>query len=99
MQTTEDTIQAILERNRRVEIDKAWEVSLARRGFIALVTYCAALLLFWSAALPIPLLQALIPAGAYLLSTLSLPWVKRWWMGKRTLSQPSPSAEGEGFTS
>ncbi|MBI2636510.1 hypothetical protein HYW84_04280 [Candidatus Peregrinibacteria bacterium] len=79
MNSVEEKIQALIERNRRVEIDKAWETSFTRRVFIAVVTYSAAALLFWSAGLPTPLLQALIPSAAYFISTLSLPWVKRWW--------------------
>ncbi|TSC97029.1 MAG: Uncharacterized protein Greene101449_1332 [Candidatus Peregrinibacteria bacterium Greene1014_49] len=83
MANSETDITAILERNKRVELDKAWEVSLTRRGFIALLTYGITALLFWMNGLPRPLLQALIPAMAYVLSTLSLPWLKRWWMGEK----------------
>ena len=80
MQNTGKDLRAILERNKRVEIDKACEISITRRGFIALLTYGITALLFWINALPRPLLQALIPTAAYLLSTLSLPWLKKWWM-------------------
>ena len=80
MHSTEEQLQAILDRNRRVEIDKAWEVSLTRRGFIALLIYATTAFLFWINRLPVPLLQALIPSAAFVLSTLSLPWVKRWWV-------------------
>ena len=83
MHSTEEQLQAILDRNRRVEIDKAWEVSLARRGFIALLTYGTTAFLFWINGLPAPLLQALIPSAAFVLSTLSLPWVKKWWVIKK----------------
>jgi len=80
MESLEAAVQAILERNRRVEAEKAWEVSITRRLFIALMTYAGAVLLFWSLGLPTPLLQAFIPSIAYFFSTLSLPWVKEWWM-------------------
>lgn len=73
-------ISRIIERNKRVELDKAWETSILRRSFIALLTYAITALLFWINDLPIPFLQGLIPAAAYLLSTLSLPWLKRRWM-------------------
>ena len=80
MANSDTDIQMILERNKRVELDKAWEVSLIRRGFIAVLTYVITALLFWINNLPIPFLQALIPAAAYMVSTLSLPWLKKIWM-------------------
>ncbi len=73
-------LQAIKARNLRVETDKAWERSLTRRLFIAAVTYGTATLFLWSIDGSMPLLNALVPTGGYFLSTLSLPWVKRWWM-------------------
>lgn len=82
MANSDTDIQMIMERNKRVEQDKAWEVSLTRRGFIALLTYAITALLFWINELPIPFLQALIPATAYLVSTLSLPWLKKRWQQK-----------------
>ena len=78
--TLEKRLRTIEERNVRVEAEKAWEKSFTRRLFLALMTYVAAMLLFWSLGLPAPLFQALIPSAAYLLSTLSLPWLKKWWM-------------------
>ena len=82
MANSDTDIQMIMERNKRVEQDKAWEVSLTRRGFIALLTYAITALLFWINELQIPFLQALIPATAYLVSTLSLPWLKKRWQQK-----------------
>ncbi len=75
----EREIEAIKERNRKVELDKAWEISWARRGFILIVTYGIAgiwLVLIHDAS---PWLKALVPAGGYLLSTLSVPIVRRMW--------------------
>src|SRR3989338_6182748 len=56
--------------------------SLTRRGFIALLTYAGAYLFIRINAFPSPELQALIPAGAYILSTLTLPPLKKWWMDR-----------------
>jgi len=84
MTNLEYQLQAILARNRRVESDKAWERSLTRRGFIALLTYAGAYLFIRINAFPSPELQALIPAGAYILSTLTLPPLKKWWMDRNT---------------
>ena len=75
----QDQIRFILERNARVELDKAWEVSLTRRLSIAALTYISAGALLWSIGIPLPFLSALIPSGAYLLSMLSLPWVRKLW--------------------
>ena len=75
-------ITEILERNMRVEADKAWERSWTRRGFIALLTYAGAYLLMRLNALQNPEFQALIPSGAYILSTLTLPPLKRWWLAR-----------------
>ena len=73
-------IKAIHERNRRVEADKAWETSAFRRLLIAAATYGMAFLLMLQLQLPNPALNALIPATAYAVSTLSLPFIKRWWI-------------------
>jgi hypothetical protein len=80
MENPEAEIQAILERNKRVELDKAWEVSWFRRLIITALTYAGALLFIWSFTNDLLWWNAAVPAGAYLLSTLSLPWLKRWWM-------------------
>ena len=80
MQNLEANIRALEERNKRVEKDKAWEISFTRRGFIAGITYVAALLFIKLNGIPNAALQALIPAGAYVLSTLSLPPLKQWWL-------------------
>ena len=81
-------IREIRERNRRVEIDKAWETSLTRRGFIAGITYLTALLFLWLNGNAAPLINALVPAGGYVLSTLSLPWLKQCWTIR--ISRASP---------
>ena len=78
----EREIGIIQERNARVEADKAWETSLTRRVFIAVVTYLIAA--SWLAIIGESMiwLKAVVPTGGYLLSTLSLPFVRKWWVGK-----------------
>jgi len=78
MQSVED----ILQRNSKVEADKAWETSNTRRGIIVLVTYTVASIFMWQIGVDEPMINALVPTGGYLLSTLSLPIVKRWWIKK-----------------
>lgn len=83
---TQEEIQtevlAIKERNRRVEGDKAWEISWMRRVFIAAVTYLTAGIWLMLIHDTYPWLKALVPAAGYLLSTLSLPFIKSWWLNK-----------------
>tara|TARA_Y100000310_G_C20593370_1_gene769252 strand:+ start:785 stop:1030 length:246 start_codon:yes stop_codon:yes gene_type:complete len=74
------TIKSIQERNRRVESDKAWETSIMRRGIIALGTYAIAWWFMAKIGVPSPHLNALVPTGGYVLSTLSLPYIKDWWL-------------------
>lgn len=77
----EKEVEQIKERNRRVEADKAWETSWTRRLFIAMVTYAAALVwLVWIDE-PAAWLKAFVPAVAYFLSTLTLPALRKWWIG------------------
>ncbi|HLC67018.1 MAG TPA: hypothetical protein VJK52_05255 [Candidatus Nanoarchaeia archaeon] len=75
-----NNLRAIHERNRRVEADKAWEVSKTRRAIIALMTYFVVVLFLWLIHAPRPWLNALVPAFGYLLSTLTLPMMKKWWI-------------------
>ena len=82
---SETQINTILERNKRVEQDKAWETSIYRRLIIALMTYIIAVLFLWLIKSENYLLTALVPTGGYLLSTLSLSIIKEWWIKKRLL--------------
>lgn len=79
----ESEIRRIQERNARVESDKAWETSFTRRGTIAFGTYLTSFLLFLMIDAPDPHLAALIPALAFLLSTLTLPVFKNLWLRRR----------------
>ena len=72
----------IKERNARVEADKAWETSWVRRLFIAFVTYVIAAFYMHYAGLGNAYLGAFVPTGGYLLSTLSLPFIKKIWINK-----------------
>lgn len=80
--TINQDIQAIKDRNARVEMDKAWETSFTRRAFITIVTYCFAALYMILAGFPNPFLGAFVPALGYVLSTISLPFVRKLWLKK-----------------
>jgi hypothetical protein len=78
-----DEIESIRERNRRVELDKAWETSGMRRGIIVLTTYLVVSLFLFIIDDRNPLVHALVPVAGYLLSTWSMPFMKRWWIQKQ----------------
>ena len=73
-------LNTILERNARVEADKAWETSWTRKLFIAGITYVVVTLYLPVLGFEKSYLHALVPVCGYLLSTLSLPIVKTWWI-------------------
>jgi hypothetical protein len=76
----DDEIKKIKERNKRVEFDKAWETSIARRVLIAILTYAVIVLFFWVADLPKPFINPIVPTAGFVLSTLSLPLFKKFWL-------------------
>ena len=73
-------IELIKERNRRVEIDKAWETSKTRRTVIALMTYFVIVIFLYIIDVANPWLIALVPTIGYILSTLTLPFFKKTWI-------------------
>ncbi|KKU09656.1 MAG: hypothetical protein UX13_C0034G0003 [Candidatus Woesebacteria bacterium GW2011_GWB1_45_5] len=76
-------IEKIKERNKRVEADKAWEISWTRRIFIAVSTYVLISIFLIIIRVEKPFLSAVIPAVAYLLSTFSLTILKSHWLKNR----------------
>lgn len=80
MEHIEAQLQVIKERNLRVEADKAWETSTFRRLLIAAITYVVASLALYIIGAPNFYLGAIIPTLGFLLSTLTLPYIKRWWL-------------------
>ncbi len=75
-------IQAIQERNKRVEADKAWETSKTRKAIIAIMTYIIIVIFLNLIKAPYPYLNALIPTAGFLLSTLTLRYCKKIWTQK-----------------
>jgi hypothetical protein len=73
-------LDEIKRRNRRVELNKAWETSWTRRGLILVLTYGVVLSFFLIAGFPNPWLSAIVPSLGFLLSTLTLSAVKGWWI-------------------
>ncbi|MFH0961196.1 MAG: hypothetical protein V1820_00755 [archaeon] len=67
---------AIEQRNRKVELDKAWETSGERKLALFILTYLAAGFFFQSIGISKPWLNAIVPASAFVLSTLTLSVLK-----------------------
>lgn len=75
-------VRLIEERNSRVELEKAWEVSWIRFWSNTLATYFTMNLLLWTIGDQNPPIHSLVPTIGYVLSTLSLPVIKGWWIGR-----------------
>lgn len=75
----EKKIAQIEKRNARVETDKAWETSFTRRGILVAFTYLSIYVYFLIIGIPNAWLNAIVPAVAFMLSTLTLPAIKRMW--------------------
>lgn len=73
-------IDAIQQRNARVEADKAWETSWTRKIIITSLTYIVVMTYLTALGMERVYLHALVPAGGYFLSTLSLPFFKQYWI-------------------
>jgi hypothetical protein len=76
----EERVSDIESRNRRVEGDKAWSDSWTRRILIALFTYLSIALYFRYILQNDPWFNAIVPTIGFLLSTLTLPYFKKFWL-------------------
>ena len=76
----EKRLRNIEERNKKVESDKLWETSFMRRGLLTLFTYLAIGFYLQSVQIEKPWLNAIVPAVALMLSTLTMPFFNRIWI-------------------
>lgn len=74
-----ERLAAIEARNARVELDKAWETSLTRRGCIAVLTYIVVVVYLFVINNNQPFVNALVPAIGFFLSTLVMKSIKQMW--------------------
>ena len=79
LELLEQEIEEIKKRNRRVEVNKAWETSWTRRFVVSILTYFVIVLFFWIAELPKPFTNSIVPALAFVLSTATIPVVRKVW--------------------
>ncbi|MFC1655360.1 hypothetical protein ACFL3C_00650 [Patescibacteria group bacterium] len=75
----ESEITKIQERNKRVELNKKWEMSFTRKVIVAVLTYLVIVVFFYVAELPDPLINSIVPTAAFVISTLSLSFFKKIW--------------------
>ncbi len=88
-ESLESRVAALEDRNKRVELDKAWETSWVRRLLVALLTY-AVIASYLQLVVGIsPWVNAVVPTAGFLMSTLALQVVKRKWVER--LVKPGPS--------
>lgn len=76
----ENRIADIEKRNKKVELDKKWEGGLTRRVLLMIFTYLAIFLYFKAIGIDPAYLSAVVPTIGFLLSTLTLPIFKRFWI-------------------
>lgn len=75
----EKRLTAIESRNRKVELDKAWETSWTRKVSITLLTYLVIASYLTVIHKDKPFINAAVPAIGFFLSTLVLRRVKEIW--------------------
>lgn len=80
MEELEQRIKKIEDRNRRVELDKAWEVSKTRVFIIMILTYIFATIFLDLVDTTNPFIGSIVPVIGFLLSTQSLKIFKKFWI-------------------
>ena len=79
----ESEINKIKERNKRVEIDKAWETSMTRKICIMILTYIVVIIYSYLVRNYNNIfLSSLVPVIGFTLSTLSLKLIRKIWEKK-----------------
>lgn len=79
----EKEIKMIKKRNKRVELDKAWEISFTRRVCIMILTYIVVIIYsYLIKQYDNILLSSLVPVIGFTLSTLSLKYIRKLWEKK-----------------
>lgn len=80
MENLEKEIENIKNRNKRVELDKAWETSFTRKICIMILTYIVVVIYTYIIKkLDNIYLSSLVPVIGFFLSTLSLNIIRKIW--------------------
>lgn len=73
-------IEEIKKRNKRVELDKAWETSWTRKICICILTYIVVVVYSYIVRnYDNIFLSSLVPVIGFTLSTLSLKYIRKIW--------------------
>lgn len=80
LESLQKEVDEIKTRNKRVEAYKKWETSWTRRLLILILTYMVISIFFSVNKLPSPFINAIVPSLAFLLSTMTVPAVQKWWI-------------------
>ena len=78
--TIEEEIMLLKERNKKVDCNKAWEVSMTRRLSIIIITYILVSFVMYALNIDRYLINAIIPTLGFFLSTLSIEFLKLLWI-------------------
>lgn len=84
----EKEIEQIKQRNKKVELDKAWETSWTRRICIMILTYIVVII--YSHLIQNTnniALSSLVPVIGFTLSTLSLNLIRKIWENNKTTKE------------
>jgi len=76
-------IETIKLRNTRVEADKAWETSIFRLTVLSIITFIFSITVLYFVKTEEYLLSALSSTAGLIISSQSLPFIKRWWIKNR----------------
>lgn len=80
----EKEINDIKDRNKMVELNKAWETSWTRRICIMILTYVVVIIYSFSISkINNIFLSSLVPVIGFVLSTLSLNMIRKIWEKSR----------------
>ncbi|CAN5173856.1 hypothetical protein BH11PAT4_BH11PAT4_2840 [soil metagenome] len=82
--TLEERIAAIESRNQKVALEKAWETSSVRRIGIVALTYVVMNLVLYAIGVRPTYVHAFVPTLGFFLSTLSIGYLKTWWVQQHT---------------
>jgi hypothetical protein len=78
--TLEERVDRLEARNRRVEADKAWEISWTRRFVLMILIYVIVVFYLRFVVHIDPWINGLVPVIGYFLSTLTISFLKNRFM-------------------
>lgn len=77
-------IEQIKDRNKKVELDKSWETSWTRKICIAILTYFVVVVYSYIISQFSNIwLSSLVPVIGFILSTLSIKFIRKIWENYR----------------